>query len=57
MLEKLKEKFTITVNDELMCLDVYAMQKKFPFYQEKFDLFFNENNEDPDFILTKDISI
>ena len=57
MLEKLKEKFTITVNDELMCLDIYAMQKKFPFYQEKFDLFFNENNEDPDFILTKDISI
>ena len=45
MAEKLKEKFEITENDELIGLNIYAAQTKFPEYREKFDIFMNDESE------------
>ena len=33
MAEKVKEKFDVTENDELIGLNIYAAQKKFPEYR------------------------
>ena len=55
MAEKLKERFTISVNDELTGLHVYAAQKKWPEYREKFEIFFNEDL-DEEFRLSFEIS-
>jgi len=52
MAEKLKEKFEITENDELIGLNIYAAQTKFPEYREKFDIFMNDDSE---FQITQDI--
>ena len=42
MSEKLKEKFQVTVGDELIALNVFAAQKKMPEYTEKYNVFFDE---------------
>lgn len=42
MAEKMKEKFDVTENDQIIGLNIYAAQTKFPEYKEKFDLFMNE---------------
>ena len=52
MAEKMKEKFDITENDELIGLNIYAAQTKFPEYREKFEIFMNEDSE---FELTQEI--
>jgi hypothetical protein len=46
MAEKIKEKFEVTVNDEVIALNIYAAQKKFPEYKQKFDLFMDDENKD-----------
>ena len=56
MAEKLKEKFKVTVNDEIIGLNIYAAQKKMHDYMDKFNLFFEEH-EDDSFKLTQDITI
>lgn len=56
MAEKLKEKFNVTVNDELIGLNIYAAQKKMLDYKEKYNLFFEEH-EDENFKLTEDITV
>lgn len=38
MSEKLKEKFSVTVNDEIIGLNIFAAQKKMAEYREKFDI-------------------
>lgn len=38
MAEKLKEKFEVTINDELIGLNIYSAQKKFNEYRDKFDI-------------------
>jgi hypothetical protein len=43
MSEKLKEKFKVTVGDELIGLNVFAAQKKMEEYKEKFNVFFDES--------------
>jgi hypothetical protein len=45
MSEKMKEKFDITENDELIGLNIYAAQTKFPDYKEKFDIFMDDESE------------
>ena len=42
MAEKMKEKFDVTENDQIIGLNIYSAQTKFPEYREKFDLFINE---------------
>ena len=42
MIEKLKEKFNVSVNDELISLHIYAAQQKLQEYRDKFNLFFTE---------------
>lgn len=39
--EKLKEKFPVTVEDDLLGLQIYAAQVKMPNYREKFLMFFD----------------
>jgi hypothetical protein len=46
MAEKIKEKFEVTVDDEVIALNIYAAQKKFPEYKQKFDLFMDDDNKD-----------
>lgn len=55
MAEKLKERFILTVNDELTGLHVYAAQRKWTEYREKFEIFFNDTL-DEEFGLDYDIS-
>ena len=52
MAEKLKEKFEVTVTDEIINLNIYSSQKKIEEYKEKFELFFSD-----EFEFTKDITI
>ena len=42
MSEKIKEKFEVTTNDELISLNIYSSQRKFEEYREKFELFLDE---------------
>jgi len=44
MAEKLKEKFEVTINDELIGLNVYSAQKKFNEYREKFDILMDRDS-------------
>jgi len=44
MAEKLKEKFTETFNDELIGLNIYAAQRKFADYRQKFELLINDDS-------------
>ena len=55
MAEKVKEKFAQGVQDEITGLHVYAAQKKWAEYKEKFDIFFNDSL-DEEFRLNYDIS-
>jgi hypothetical protein len=55
MAEKVKEKFALGVKDEITGLHVYAAQKKWTEYKEKFDIFFNDTLEE-EFRLNYDIS-
>lgn len=55
MAEKVKEKFPLTVQDELTGLHVYAAQRKWAEYREKFDIFFNDSLDD-EFKLNYEIS-
>ena len=55
MAEKVKERFALTVKDELTGLHVYAAQKKWAEYKEKFEIFFNDSL-DEEFRLNYDIS-
>jgi len=55
MAEKVKERFAQSVKDELTGLHVYAAQKKWAEYREKFDIFFDESL-DEEFRLNYDIS-
>jgi len=41
MAEKTKEKFTETINDELLGLNIYAAQDKFDEYKLRFDTLLN----------------
>lgn len=43
MAEKLKEKFQVTVGDELIGLNVFAAQKKMEEYKDKYNVFFDES--------------
>ena len=43
MAEKVKEKFDVTTNDELIGINVYSAQKKMTEYMEKFNLLFETN--------------
>lgn len=43
MAEKLKEKFVVTAEDELIAVKIYAAQKKMEEYLEKFNLFFDDD--------------
>ena len=45
MAEKLKEKFDVTIKDELIGLNVYSAQKKFTEYKEKFDVLIDKDGE------------
>ena len=45
MAEKLKEKFVVTIKDELIGLNVYSAQKKFIEYKEKFDVLIDKEGE------------
>ena len=51
MAEKVKEKFEVTENDELIGLNIYSAQKKFPDYRQKFNLFIED-----EFKFTQEIS-
>ena len=51
MAEKVKEKFDVTENDEIIGLNIYAAQKKFPEYRQKFNMFIED-----EFEFTQDIS-
>lgn len=42
MVEKLKEKFSISMQDELIGLHIFAGQQKLAQYREKFEIFLNE---------------
>jgi len=44
MAEKMKEKFDITVNDELIGLNIYAAQKKFEDYRLKYDTLIDDES-------------
>jgi predicted SprT family Zn-dependent metalloprotease len=44
MAEKLKEKFSETVNDELIGLNIYAAQGKFQDYRSKFELLIGDES-------------
>ena len=58
MAEKLKEKFDITKNDEIMSLKIYSAQLKFDEYKEKFDLFINATDGEykPDVEVCRELS-
>jgi len=45
MSEKLKEKFNITFNDELIGLNIYSAQVKFNDYKSKFETFIKDDSE------------
>jgi len=45
MAEKLKEKFVQTVNDELIGLNIYAAQLKFPEFRQKFELLIDSESQ------------
>jgi hypothetical protein len=45
MAEKLKEKFDIKIDDELIGLNVFSAQKKFTEYREKFDILIDRESE------------
>ena len=45
MNEKLKEKFEVTVTDEIINLNIYSSQKKLNEYTEKFEMFFDGQHE------------
>mmetsp|Transcript_27436 Transcript_27436/g.41712 ORF Transcript_27436/g.41712 Transcript_27436/m.41712 type:complete len:307 (-) Transcript_27436:463-1383(-) len=44
MEEKLKEKFDVNFNDELIALNIFSSQHKWDEYMEKFDLFMDEKS-------------
>lgn len=44
MAEKVKEKFPITENDEIIGLNIYAQQDKMSEYKEKFDILIGDAN-------------
>lgn len=43
MAEKLKEKFTETINDELVGLNIYSSQVKFANYREKYEILLDDD--------------
>jgi hypothetical protein len=45
MAEKQKEKFSETVNDELIGLNIFSAQIKFDLYRQKFDKFISDESE------------
>ena len=45
MAEKLKEKFEIIINDEIIGLNVYSAQRKFSEYREKFEILMDRDGE------------
>jgi len=53
MQEKLKEKFEISINDELISLNIYSAQLKFPEFKEKYLMLIEEENKDEEFILNQ----
>jgi len=44
MAEKLKEKFDVTVNDEVIGLNIYASQRKFAEYREKYEILMDDES-------------